>query len=352
MAKQRILPFFIPMEGCPYQCVYCDQVAISGHGASPTAEEITAALAAFAADKQAEVAFYGGSFTCLPRSRQLYYLQAVAPAVADGRIGGVRISTRPDAVDAETCAFLRGMGVTTVELGIQSFDATVLAAAGRGYQPQTAENACRVVVKSGLRLGVQLMTGLPEDTPQLDRQAVIRSAELGAKLLRIYPTLVLAHTELAGRYRQGQYVPQSLEEAVECCCAMAVEACAGGLTIIRMGINPSPEVEAALVAGPYHPAFGGLVKEAVKKAQIADLLADYASTMPAVLSFPPADLPLVWGNKRASLQQLMAAYSQLSLQTDAGLPRGALRLVCGARSVLSQEAEWCRSVSQCRISAE
>ena len=70
MAKQRILPFFIPMEGCPHKCVYCDQVAISGHTTSPRQEEIMAALAAFPADPQAEVAFYGGSFTCLPRSRQ------------------------------------------------------------------------------------------------------------------------------------------------------------------------------------------------------------------------------------------------------------------------------------------
>ena len=342
MAKQRILPFFIPMEGCPYHCVYCDQVAISGHVASPSAEEITVALAAFPTDPQAEIALYGGSFTCLPRSRQLYYLQAAAPAIAAGRIGGIRISTRPDAVDAATCSFLQEAGVTTVELGVQSFNSKVLAAAGRGYQTQTAEKACLTVREAGLRLGVQLMTGLPEDTPRLAREAVLRSAELGAELLRIYPTLVLADTALAAWYQQGDYMPQSLAEAVSCCRDMAIAARAKGLTIIRMGINPSADVESALVAGPYHPAFGGLVLEAVKKAQIIDLLADYDTAKAATLYFPPVDLPLIWGHKRASLQQLTAAYPLLTLQSDTLLPRGSLRWVCGEESRLSQETYWCQ----------
>ena len=86
-----------------------------------------------------------------------------------------------------------------------------------------------------------------------------------------------------------------------------------GLTIIRMGINPSADVESALVAGPYHPAFGGLVLEAVKKAQIIDLLADYDTAKAATLYFPPVDLPLIWGHKRAFLQQLTAAYPLLKM---------------------------------------
>lgn len=342
MAKQRIVPFFIPMEGCPHRCVYCDQVAISGHSRPPLAAEIAAALADLPPDPQAEAAFYGGSFTCLPLESQRSYLQAAAPALAAGRIGGLRISTRPDAVDSRVCDFLRGHGVTTVELGVQSFAPQVLAASGRGYPPEMAERACRAVRGAGLRLGVQLMTGLPQDTPQLDLEAVYRSADLGAQLLRIYPTLVLKHTPLAASYAVGDFQPQTLDEAVDCCREMAIAALAQGMTLIRIGINPAPEIAAALVAGPYHPAFGGLVREAMKKEQIADLLAAADRRTPSTLFFPAGDEPLIWGHRRATMRQLAADYPCLSLQCDAALPRGALRWRCGSREEFSYEQDWCR----------
>jgi histone acetyltransferase (RNA polymerase elongator complex component) len=343
MVKLRILPFFIPMEGCPHTCIYCDQVAISGKSASPKAEEIAAALAAFPADGEAELAFYGGSFTCLPHKRQLYYLDAAIPALREMKIKGIRISTRPDAVDDETCAFLKEHGVVTVELGIQSFDASVLAAAERGYDPQVAELACLAVKKAGLRLGVQLMTGLPQDDPVKDLQAVGKSGELGAELLRIYPTLVLAHTQLAALYSAGKYTPQTLDAAVACCRDMAMMAIAMGMTLIRVGINPSLDVEAAMLAGPYHPAFGGLVKEAVKKAQIADILAGYDVKEAAALFFAKEDQPLLWGQGGAGIRELGRNYPLLALLPGRDLPRGALRLVAGARNILSTEREFCQN---------
>lgn len=342
MAKQKILPFFIPMEGCPQRCIYCDQYAIAGEAASPSAAQIAAALERFAPDPESEVAFYGGSFTCLPRERQRYFLRAVEPALLDGRIGGIRISTRPDALDAELLDWLSGQGVRTVELGIQSFDADVLVKSERGYTPEVAELACRLVSSSGLRLGVQLMTGLPGDDEFKDRQAVRSAAELGAALLRIYPTLVLSGTRLAEDYGRGAYRPQTLEEAIHCCAAMMIMAEAKRLNIIRIGINPSAEVEAALMAGPYHPAFGGLVKEAVKMAQIHDLLASYDRAKPAALFFPPAEQAVIWGQKAAGLQALARAYPNLALIPDRYLRPGDLSLELEGQFTLSTLHAFCQ----------
>jgi histone acetyltransferase (RNA polymerase elongator complex component) len=341
MAKQNILPFFIPMEGCPHRCIYCDQYAISGESAAPSAQQIAAALMRFGPDPEAEVAFYGGSFTCLPAERQQYFLQAVAPALQEGRIGGIRISTRPDALDGELLAGLYRQGVRTVELGIQSFDATVLTASERGYGPELAEQACRLVCAAGLRLGVQLMTGLPGDEPIKDSRAVRQAAELGASLLRIYPTLVLKNTKLAEMYAAGSYQPQTLAAAVSCCAEMAVMAEAKRLKIIRVGVNPSAEMEAALVAGPYHPAFGGLVKEAVKMAQVRDLLASYDRSQATVLRFPPAEQPVLWGQKAAGLQALARDYPLLALVPDRYLDEGDLSLEVDDQFTLSTLHSFC-----------
>ena len=342
MARQSIIPFFIPMEGCPHRCIFCDQVAISGKSSLPKAADISAALGELAPDSGAEAAFYGGSFTCLSRERQAYYLDAAGEALAAGRIGGIRISTRPDAIDGETCVFLRKKGVVTVELGIQSFDDEVLRLSQRGYKGETAAAACRAVVASGLRLGVQLMTGLPGDRRELDVAAVRQAGELGARLLRIYPTLVLEHTPLAELYRQGSYVPQELKEAVKTAAAMCAVARAREMTLIRVGINTSADVEESLVAGPYHPAFGGLVKEELKQAQLAELLDGLTRDDVAALFFPANELPLIFGDKRGALRRLAVKYPSLAFIPDDGLPPGLLRLEVGGRTEESREDDFCR----------
>ena len=142
--KQRILPFFLPMQGCPRRCVYCDQRAISGESAAPTPKQVMAALAKFPPDPDAELAYYGGSFTCLPERIQQAYLAVAERAIREGRIRGVRLSTRPDAVSKESCLSLKQAGVVTVELGVQSFfDRTLEAADGAAPQRRPRQAAGR-----------------------------------------------------------------------------------------------------------------------------------------------------------------------------------------------------------------
>lgn len=343
-AKQSILPFFIPMQGCPALCVYCDQRAISGQNAAPAAAEILAALAAFPPDPTAELAFYGGSFTCLPEAEQLRYLQLAEDALAEGRIGGLRVSTRPDAVDAAVCAFLRRHHVVTVELGVQSFDDRVLAASGRGYTAEQALAGCAAVRAAGLRLGIQLMTGLPQQDAATARASLQQALAAGAALLRIYPTLVLRGTELAARYAAGCYQPQTLSEAVELCALLLAEALAAGVPVTRLGLNPSPELEAALLAGPYHPAFGALVREKLKQWQAEALLAGLDAAEPAMLRFPRQDLPLVFGHQRQGMLALAKRWPQLALLPDDDLPAGELRLQTQAGERCLAERDFCQQL--------
>lgn len=324
--KQRLLPFFLPMLGCPHRCVYCDQWAVSGKASAPTADEVRRALDGFSPDPEAELAYYGGSFTCLPRREQEAWLRLTAPYIEGGVIGGVRISTRPDAVDDETCAFLRELGVTTVELGVQSFDDEVLRQSGRGCGGESARAACAAVRKAGIRLGVQLMTGLPGDRPELDRSSMKQALETGAQLLRIYPTLVIAGTELARLYAAGEYAPQSLEEAVCLCADMLEMAEAAGVPVQRLGLNPGPELERSLIAGPYHPAFGGLVREEVCFRKASALLeAAGAAERPCRLLCAENDLARLIGQKRAGLTRLSARFPGLTVAADPTLAAGQMR---------------------------
>lgn len=341
--RQKILPFFLPMEACPHRCIYCDQYAITGESSAPQPGQVEAALEDFPGEDGAELAFYGGSFTCLPEEQQRAYLLAGKKALAEGKIAGIRISTRPDAVGKERCAFLKELGVRTVELGIQSFAGPVLRACGRGYDSETAWEACLRLKKWGFLLGIQLMTGLPEDRDEWARESLRRSLSLEPALLRIYPTLVLEHTALARLYREGKYQPQGLEEAVSLCADLLAMAKAAGRVVQRIGLNPSAELEASLLAGAYHPAFGGLVREKLRLEQAKALLGQYTAGLPGRLRFPKQELPLLWGQKRAGLLELQRDHPLLELCPEAGMAAGLLLLEQGEQRWELSELEYCRS---------
>ena len=130
-----LVPFFVSHLGCPQRCVFCDQEKIAGaRGVLPGAGEMLDKIARYRASspgRELEVAFYGGTFTALPRDDQQYLLAALQPLLASGYLSSLRLSTRPDAVDRETASFLMEMGVGTVELGVQSMHDEVLRLSGR-----------------------------------------------------------------------------------------------------------------------------------------------------------------------------------------------------------------------------
>ena len=127
MARARIIPVFVPHWGCPNECVFCDQKRISGSPLPASGAQVTAALEKVraAGETGLELAFYGGSFTAVSPALQRELLEAAAPFLAGGTLASIRLSTRPDAVDADKLEMLKSYGVTTVELGAQSMDDVV-----------------------------------------------------------------------------------------------------------------------------------------------------------------------------------------------------------------------------------
>lgn len=82
-------------------------------------------------------------------------------ALQENRIQGIRLSTRPDCINGPVLTLLKRMGVSTVELGVQSLDEEVLRQAGRGHTAQDAAEAVRQLREAGFRVGLQFMIGLP-----------------------------------------------------------------------------------------------------------------------------------------------------------------------------------------------
>ncbi|MBR6812587.1 MAG: radical SAM protein [Oscillospiraceae bacterium] len=217
--RRRIIPFFVPHLGCPNDCVFCNQRHISGNISAPAPEDVCRGISA-ALEKTgpgAQVAFYGGSFTAVEPELQRSLLMAVRPFIERGEVSGIRVSTRPDCIDTACLEMLKSAGVDTVELGAQSLDDEVLLLSARGHTAHHVEMASKLVKKMGFTLILQMMTGLPGDSPEKNLETARRIAKLKPDGVRIYPTVIVKDTALETMWREGKYEPHSVQDAVLWC---------------------------------------------------------------------------------------------------------------------------------------
>jgi histone acetyltransferase (RNA polymerase elongator complex component) len=277
-----------------------------------------------------EVAFYGGTFTALPRADQQGLLGALQPLLVSGRLASLRLSTRPDAVDPESASFLKAMGVGTVELGVQSMDEEVLRLSGRGHTARDAQRAVRALQEAGLNVGVQLMPGLPGDSEESSLSSLERVLSLKPSFLRIYPTLVIAGTELAALYRAGSYLPQSLDGAVTLCKRMLLAARRARVPVVRLGLQPTAELESpgVLLAGPYHPAFGQLVESELCYDLMCSMVAELPRGSRVTFLAPAGRTSDLVGQGRRNLTRLAEHFAIFvtKVREDPALGRSAITL--------------------------
>ena len=265
--KQTNISVFIPHIGCPHRCSFCDQRSISGAAHAPSAEEVAALLEEQAPHlkqrrMRAEIAFFGGSFTAVPRDYMISLLEC-AHAAAEKHpevYCGIRCSTRPDCIDEEIIALLKKNGMTAVELGAQSMSDEVLQANERGHSAEDVRRASRLIREAGISLGLQMMTGLYRDSEEAVRYTCREFIALKPDTVRIYPTVILKHTRLGRLFESGEYRSFGFEQTVELCAELLRNFTAAGVRVIRMGLHASTEVESEMLGGVYHPAFREIVE--------------------------------------------------------------------------------------------
>lgn len=323
---------FVPHAGCPHQCSFCNQRAITGSAGSLHPVEVTAACERAAATmhsdpEQAEIAFFGGSFTAVEEAYRTALLQAAYPYVERGLFAGIRISTRPDAIDEAILAQLRRFGVTAIELGAQSMDDDVLRRNGRGHTAADVERASRLIHTFDMALGLQMMTGLPGSSPDTDRRTAARLCALCPDTLRIYPAVVMEGTPMADWYREGTYTPPTLEEAVGLGAKLLKFAeWERGIPVIRMGLHAGGEVESAYVAGPYHPAFRELCESRLYRGLAYDALRRAAPHGGrATLWVSPNALSKMIGQKRDNIAWLASRGYTVAVRGDRVVPSRTVR---------------------------
>jgi histone acetyltransferase (RNA polymerase elongator complex component) len=318
-------------------CSFCNQRVISGQQAQPTVQQVQATLKTALQQmgssraKNAEIAFFGGSFTAINKD----YMQALLACAAEFLpfFGGIRISTRPDCIDVEILTLLKTYGVTAIELGAQSMNDSVLAANLRGHTVQDVVTASALIKSHGFELGLQMMTGLYTSTPDDDFATAEQIAALQPNTVRVYPTVVLKNTYLHSLFLQGEYTPPDINSTAELCAKLIdLFEVQHNIPIIRMGLHAADSIQEDFATGVYHPAFRELAEGVWFKNKLLQLLAQkgLAATpgkITAVNVFVNSrSLSKLVGQKKCNLQFFASIGFGVNVFVDDGLGHRMLEI--------------------------
>ena len=321
------IPIFIPHEGCPHDCVFCNQRKITGSDTSFSKEKIIKTieehLKTLPKDNcHIEAAFFGGSFTGISAEKQEEFLAVAYEYKKIGKIHGIRVSTRPDYISQEILSRLVFYGVTTVELGVQSMDKDVLMFSNRGHSVEDVEAAVSLIRKYPISLGLQMMTGLLGDTDEKAIKTAEKIIALKPDFVRIYPTLVLKGTHLESLYNAGEYKPQTLDEAVNLCKKLMLMFKRNNIDVIRVSLVTTDEIstDGSVVAGPFHPSFRELCEGEIYFDKLCKIL-DNQSLSEFFVN--PKEISKALGNRRRNVERIKEKYGvNIKIIPDEAVEKG------------------------------
>ena len=309
-------------------CSFCNQRSITGQAYQPSAQDVEKTLLKAIDDlgeraENTEIAFFGGSFTAIDRAYMLELLNATKPFI--NRFSGIRISTRPDCIDDEILAVLKEYGVTSIELGAQSMDNSVLELNNRGHNSEDVVKASELIKKNGFSLGLQMMTGLYGSDFEKDIKTAESFIALKPDTVRIYPTVIMKNTALADYYTTGQYIPFTLDESVDLCAKLIVMFESADIKVIRLGLHYSESLVKESLGDNYHPAFKELCEAKIFYNSLIELSKDCSSKKLDVL-INQKSLSKFLGQKKSNLKKFNDLGYDITVNFDNDLSKYQIKI--------------------------
>lgn len=253
-------------------------------------------------------------------------LKAVQIFLPDIRVKGIRLSTRPDAIDGHKLKILQEYGVTAIELGAQSMDDNVLRLNQRGHTSLQVQQASKMIQEYGISLGLQMMTGLYGSTPDIDYETGEKLAELKPDTMRIYPTVVLQGTHLAQLTKLGVYQAPGVMETVPLCVKLIDLFSSQNIKIIRLGLHSSETMEQQIIGGCYHPALGELC---LGERYYDELVKEFSRLEGESFEVhvQPSKLSQICGQKKVNLARLYKKGYNVKIVSDSNLTEQVYRII-------------------------
>ncbi len=194
---------YVHVPFCESRCSYCDFYSV----VDPTHEYTTTFVSAVAAEATQwanrslpgvlETLYVGGGTPTALGGQLVRLVTDVLQRFPVRRAAEITVEANPDSLHEGLVEPLAAGGVTRVSVGVQSFDDAVLRLLGRRHDAARAEAACSTVRQAGLHLSVDLMCGIPGQTPQTWIDTLERAIGTGAGHVSVYPLAVEEGTPLA-----------------------------------------------------------------------------------------------------------------------------------------------------------
>lgn len=304
--KKRIIPIFVPHRGCPHDCIFCNQKKITGVSTEVTSEDVRNIIEEYLPtidnDASVEVAFFGGSFTAIDEDIQNDLLEVAKEYVEKGLIQDIRMSTRPDCISEDILNRLKEYKVSIIELGVQSMDKNVLIDSVRGHDTEEVIKSAKLIKESGIKLGLQMMVGLPSDTEEKCIATARKFIELKPDCVRIYPTLVVKDTGLEVLLNKGEYKPFTLEQSIQIVKKLLALFYVNNINVIRVGLQATEDIQVgkAVVDGPHHPAFRELAESEMIKDYLIYIAKKYNIEKDITVKTNKKNVSKIIGNKKSN----------------------------------------------------
>ncbi len=184
---------------------------------------------------KSEIVIVGGTFPFMPQDYQRDFAKGcydalnghISPSLAgaiaanetaQNRCVGFTVETKPDYCKEPHIDLMLELGVTRVEIGVQSLRDDVYRLVNRGHTLADVVDAFRIAREAGCKIVAHMMPGLPGSSPEKDVEDFRRlfSDEVfKPDMLKVYPTLVLEQTGLYKMHQTGMYRAYSDDELVD-----------------------------------------------------------------------------------------------------------------------------------------
>jgi histone acetyltransferase (RNA polymerase elongator complex component) len=342
-----IIPIFVPHEGCPHDCVFCNQNSITGTSTKVDAMYVEQTVNEYlqtikSDDAIIEVSFFGGTFTAINMEKQIELLTVAKKFKDNNKIKFIRLSTRPDYINDNILMNLKKYSVDIIELGVQSLDEEVLLKSGRGHTSQDVEHASKLIKQYGFILGHQIMIGLPGDNINKDLETAKGVIALKPDICRIYPALIIKDTHMENMYIEGKFKPYSLNEAVDISKVIYMMMIANQINVIRIGLQPTEEISEGndLVAGPFHPAFRELVEGSIYNDMLHDAIINNInkdiSLNKALVKINPKDISKLYANGKSFFYDIKKQINTVLIDVfqDITTERGSINVSIGEKCII------------------
>ena len=217
--KKTALGLYLHIPFCVRKCNYCDFVSFPGQGTDVIdaytgrlCEDIATAGTKYGDRYFIDTVFVGGGTPTLLEPRQAGRILQAVKSSFDCALREVTLESNPGTFDGEKLRRYAGAGIDRLSIGVQSLDDRVLKRLGRIHDSETALKAVRAAKSLRMNFNVDLMLGIPGQTPAVWEDTLLRVIEEGPKHLSFYSLQLEMGTPFYRDFKDGLLELPSWEE--------------------------------------------------------------------------------------------------------------------------------------------